>query len=363
MARTSSSAERFKYGICLNDECPLCKSKKVQQLPMRKDMICEECKKPLRECPPPPPPPIRLIAIIIATVLGLAGAGFGAYKLIGGSPEIDKIKLEPKSLALVIGQKDVVKATVVDKDGNEIKDAKVTYKWTVKDEKIASVTQGGEVAALKKGKTAITVKIEGDDQHRATCQIEVDTDSIDKEVLITSLSVDNTSISLKEGEQKELTVNVEPANFTEDLAAESSNPEVAVVENSVIIAKKAGKAKIVIKAEKSGKSATINVIVTKETTGPGPEGDPSKGTLHLSYGTYTGETKNGYPNGQGSLVYSTSRQISKYDSKGRTAQAGESVQGTFKNGFFTIGKHYDASGNLIESLNIGSPVEGVYESK
>ena len=50
---TSSRAERFKYGICLNDECEMCKNKTVQQIPMRKDLICESCGKPLRECPPP----------------------------------------------------------------------------------------------------------------------------------------------------------------------------------------------------------------------------------------------------------------------------------------------------------------------
>lgn len=44
---------RFRYGICLNDGCQKCKSKEVQQIPSRKDFICEECQKPLRECPPP----------------------------------------------------------------------------------------------------------------------------------------------------------------------------------------------------------------------------------------------------------------------------------------------------------------------
>ena len=39
MATSSRSAERFKYCICLNDECTLCKEKKVQQIPMRKDLL------------------------------------------------------------------------------------------------------------------------------------------------------------------------------------------------------------------------------------------------------------------------------------------------------------------------------------
>ena len=44
---------RYRYGICLKEDCPKCKSKEVQQIPARKDFVCEECNKPLRECPPP----------------------------------------------------------------------------------------------------------------------------------------------------------------------------------------------------------------------------------------------------------------------------------------------------------------------
>ena len=124
-------------------------------------------------------------------------------------------------------------------------------------------------------------------------------------------------------------------------------------------------------SDKSAKEASVKVtILAKEkgtsgnSSGTNTRGGSSvtSGTLNLSYGKYTGQIKNGYPNGQGRLVYSRSRQINKYDSKGRTAQPGESVQGTFVNGFITIGKHYDASGNLIENLNIGT-VDGVYEQK
>ena len=79
MASSSRSAERFKYGICLNDECSLCKEKKVQQIPMRKDLVCSECGKPLRECPPPKKKGIdpKLIGIIAAVVI--IGGGIAAF--------------------------------------------------------------------------------------------------------------------------------------------------------------------------------------------------------------------------------------------------------------------------------------------
>ncbi len=374
MAR-EKGGPHYVWGICTNldkdgngNPCPNCKSKEKLKLSIRDEFVCPECGEPLTKVKGPSGPDIKKIGIIAAVVLVLAGAGFGAYKLIGGGSEIDKIKLDKKNITLVVGQRDVIKATVVDKDGKEITDAKVVYKWTVKDEKVASVTQGGEVAALKKGKTSVTVKIEGDDKHRATCQIDVKVripggggeGGETSDVLITNLSVANSKISLKEGEQAEIKLTVEPSNHTENISMESSDSKVAVIEDGIIKAKKAGSANILVKTEKSGKSVTINVTVSKKDD---EKKGPYVGTLKLSYGTYTGRIENGYPNGQGKLVYKTTRQISRYDSKGRTAQTGESVQGTFKNGFFTFGKHYDANGNLIESLNIGSPVEGVYESK
>lgn len=53
MASNRNEHLRYRYGICLNDSCEKCKSKEVQQIPTRKDLVCESCGKPLRECPPP----------------------------------------------------------------------------------------------------------------------------------------------------------------------------------------------------------------------------------------------------------------------------------------------------------------------
>lgn len=53
MASKRSEHLRYRYGICLNENCSKCKSKEVQQIAARKDFVCAECQKPLRECPPP----------------------------------------------------------------------------------------------------------------------------------------------------------------------------------------------------------------------------------------------------------------------------------------------------------------------
>lgn len=204
-----------------------------------------------------------------------------------------------------------------------------------------------------------------------------------------SVSLNHTQKSLKVGERDTLVAVLTPEDPNASIIWQAGDGNIVKVNNGIVEAVAEGSDSIVVQVLLNGEKASVvcNYTVEEaeieepqnqlekpiETTAPPvtnqkPPTPPTPpvsttGTLKLSYGTYTGQIKNGYPNGQGRLVYNKSRQISKYDSKGRTAQAGESVQGNFKNGFLTIGKHYDASGNLIESLNIGSPVEGVFESK
>lgn len=192
--------------------------------------------------------------------------------------------------------------------------------------------------------------------------------------------------TLKIGETDTLKATVSPEGIQATIVWKASKDGTVEVQNGIVKAVKGGSGKVRVQAiiGKDTLSAickyTVDAIeMQPEPPQPDPKVEeeeakaktqpqptptpPESGSLKLSYGKYTGQMKNGYPNGQGRLVYSTSRQISQYDSKGRIAQAGESVQGNFKNGFFTFGKHYDANGNLIESLNIGAPTEGVFESK
>lgn len=239
MARETrrSNSERFKYGICLNDECPKCKAKEVQQIAMRKDFVCSECGKELRECPPP--------------------------KKGGKMP-------------IYIGA-------------------------------------GVLVAALTVG---VCVFAFGDNEEKKPAEASVDSTAVVEKV--------DTVPATKEAEVVKEEV-VEPV--AEEEPVTKSEPSVPVV----------------------NKPATLS--------------SSSSGTLRLSYGSYIGATKNGYPHGQGKLTYSTSRQINRNDMKGRTANAGDYVIGEFYNGFVVYGKHYDASGNLLESLTFGVGSEDSYDSK
>lgn len=76
MAERNTDRIRYRYGICLNDNCEKCKSKEVQEIPARKEFVCPECGKPLRECPPPKKGGnTKLIGIIAGVVVLLAIIG------------------------------------------------------------------------------------------------------------------------------------------------------------------------------------------------------------------------------------------------------------------------------------------------
>ena len=73
---TNSKYTIVRYGLCLNDNCSKSKAKEIQQINGRKEFVCEECGKHLRECPPPRSwwnknGKTLLGALAIVTVLGI----------------------------------------------------------------------------------------------------------------------------------------------------------------------------------------------------------------------------------------------------------------------------------------------------
>ena len=136
------------------------------------------------------------------------------------------------------------------------------------------------------------------------------------------------------------------------------------VENTVveIVDKDNGKDSTMQDDEAGDNSITEKPV--KEITEPEQTKNlSSDNMLTLSYGKYKGEIKNGYPHGSGRLTYTKARQINKFDSKARKAEAGDYVDGEFFNGFFISGYHYNSKNELIERITIGVGPEDSFESK
>lgn len=120
-SRNNSEHLRFRYGMCLNDNCSKCKSKEVQQIAARKDFVCSECGKPLRECPPPKTWWDQNGKwVIIAAIIVLAAVGVGVFLLLGGDE-----KKEPK-IELPQTTSDSVKTEPVKADSVQVPEKKDT---------------------------------------------------------------------------------------------------------------------------------------------------------------------------------------------------------------------------------------------
>lgn len=87
MATTRNNERiRYRYGICLNESCEKSKTKEVQEIPARKDFVCQnpDCGKPLRECPPPKKGSNKMMLGIIAVVVATLAIGGAIFALSGG---------------------------------------------------------------------------------------------------------------------------------------------------------------------------------------------------------------------------------------------------------------------------------------
>ena len=146
-------------------------------------------------------------------------------------------------------------------------------------------------------------------------------------------------------------------NMTESETAPAPKQDTVVVTDTVVLHDTIVENNTITTSERISTKTIVNTTSTQTNEESGNR------TIRFSYGTYTGATKDGFPHGQGRLVYSTIRQINRNDTKGRKANSGDYVIGEFYNGFVVYGKHYDSEGNLLESLNFGVGSESSYESK
>lgn len=327
-------------GRCVNvPKCPLALSKEIQEAD-KANFVCKHCGKPLLEVqgtPPPPPPPPRRKLIIIgcaaAAVLGVVGV----YFAFSGGGAKGSVALNKTTAEVFVGDVDTLKAIV------KPEDAGYTLRWASNNPDVATV-DNGIVTFHSNGEVKIGVQVNENKELKAFCDYKVE-DGPDI-VLTNWISImEGKSLTLKVGEMKHLNLDCDPGNANEPVNWSSSNESAVTVDGTgTVTAVGAGTATIT--ATTAVRKNTASIVVTVKDS-DGPE------VIKLSYGIYTGKSKNGMPHGVGRLVYSKSMVINSHDPKKRMAQPGESVQGEFVNGEITIGKHFDANGNLIQSLNFG----------
>ena len=131
--------------------------------------------------------------------------------------------------------------------------------------------------------------------------------------------------------------------------AQDTTPKVvkAQDEKDVIVAQE--KKKVTVAQEKK-ESESLKKSIPEEN-------DPltnvvRQGVLSLGYATWKGNIKRGKPDGKGIMTFSSSHRIDSRDSKGRIAEAGDKVEGSYLNGHLSFGKWYKSDGTT-ETIMIG----------
>ena len=166
--------------------------------------------------------------------------------------KVESVTLDKGSITLTEGESSTLKATISPSDAEN-----KSVKWESSDEEIATVSTDGKVKAISVGTATITVKTV-DGGKSASCQVIVK----EKAINVESVALDQTAVTITEGESVTLEATVSPNNATNKAVTwSSSNADIASVAEGKITAVAPGTATITVKTVDGEKSATCEVTV------------------------------------------------------------------------------------------------------
>ena len=170
--------------------------------------------------------------------------------------EVESVTLSKTTLSLKRGETETLIAAVTPDNATD-----KTVAWSTSNAEVATV-ENGKVTALKSGTATITAKA---GEISASCAVTVSTP-------VESVILDQTSVSLEEGQTVTLVASINPSDADEQtITWATNNAAAATVANGVVTAVAEGTATIT--ATVGGKSATCVITVKKKELGGGdPEG-------------------------------------------------------------------------------------------
>ena len=206
------------------------------------------------------------ICALSLAVLSFAGCG-PKEEPIPPKPariEVSGVSLDQTSLTLTVGGTASLAATVSPADATD-----KTVTWSSSNESVATV-KNGTVTAVAVGSATITAKA---GSKSATCSVTVSA----KEVPVTGITLEPTSVTIEVGQTAKLSATVSPADATNATVTWSSSDEsVATVSNGTVTAVAVGSTTITATA--GGKSATCSVTA-KEIPVTGITLEPTSVTI------------------------------------------------------------------------------------
>ena len=163
---------------------------------------------------------------------------------------VTTVTLDKTTLELVEGDEATLSATVKPDDATD-----KTVTWSTSNAAVATVADG-KVVAVAPGSATITAKA---GEKSATCAVTV----AKKVIPVSGISLDNTSVALKEGQEIQLAAAVTPENATDKTVTWSSDKtHIATVDNTGKV-KAVAEGTAVVTAKAGEKTATCTVTVSK----------------------------------------------------------------------------------------------------
>ena len=111
-----------------------------------------------------------------------------------------------------------------------------------------------------------------------------------------------------------------------------------------------------VSKEEKPNSATVKEklksVMTITPKVDSPSGTVRQGTLSLGYATWKGAIKSGKPDGKGMMTFTSNHVVDSRDPKGRIAEAGDKIEGSYVNGHLSFGKWYKSDGTT-ETILLG----------
>ncbi len=163
------------------------------------------------------------------------------------------VSLSPTTLTLNEGETSQLTATISPANATN-----QSVTWASLNPSVATVSNTGLVTAVTEGNTTITVTTV-DGNFTAVCAITVTNDTI----LVTGVTLSQTSANLNVSETLQLTATVLPENATnKNISWSTSNAAVATVNNGFVIAISEGNATITVTTEDGNFTANCEVAVS-----------------------------------------------------------------------------------------------------